>query len=216
MKRNGLKITGPSKKLNGYPQFDAKEIRLSFTKNPCLLNQYFYIAKEVYKNDLGLDGKFGDQDEFDELPNTRILLVRHKGECVGGLRLVFHEKHSDGLLPLEHPDFKLSEYFPMICKSGHTYAEVSRFVLKPDYRNSKLVKSLFLSVKEEVDNWQCNYLFSASPKRQSRVFRRLVQSMGHQFSTMKQIPIPERKEYGGLQLFLSVTGPILRRMVMAC
>jgi hypothetical protein len=73
------------------------------------------------------------RDSYDA--RARILLARHRGKCVGSLRLVFHGP-GDCLEMLEHVDSKL---IPADFPDKESLVEVTRICISPDYRKGDLL-----------------------------------------------------------------------------
>lgn len=166
------------------------------------LQQYFEVRQKTYADHLGLK-YFSGKLDWEDL-NSEILLVLSGEECVGGARLTVHSDEVNPHLPLEEKGFILKELFPDLNLENATYGELSRLALLSEYRDGIQSEILYEHIGDKCKELNIKYLFSVSPYNQARRVRRVALSHGFGAEIFKDIRVPPKPIYEGVEMVLSM------------
>ena len=133
------------------------------------------------------------------------ILIAHQGNlCIGGLRLTISTPQKRVVLPCESEGFNLFDLLPELELEGKTYAELSRYAVLPDFQGPEIYfegsRRLFArALSQGVD-----FAFAISPLGQARNYRRTATALGLGCEVRKDIEVPDRDNYEGIKMYLSV------------
>jgi hypothetical protein len=179
-----------------------RELTYTWDHTPELLQEYFDVRQYSYAQHLGLR-KFSGKLDWQDL-NSDILLVIDKNKCVGGLRLTVQCREVTPYLPIEDDDFRLKELFPELDLDNCKYAEISRLALLPAYRSGHQTASIYSLVAKKMDETKIKHFFTVSPLLQAKRVQRIARLLGYEATIFKDIKLPEKNVYEGLEMVISV------------
>lgn len=168
----------------------------TFTRDEKQLRQYYRLRKIIYAKDLKFQLKTLS-DAYDEVSD--VLVVRNRNRCVGGVRLTIAAQNQDMVLPLEEVNFRLHDLFPELHLHSTVYAELSRLILLPEYRDGNITEKIYRRIYVKCRQHGVKYLFAITPRVQARRYVLDAKRMGFS-ATIADIPIPpaQREKYSGL------------------
>lgn len=171
-------------------------LRYFFSKDLKQLRQYYRLRKLIYAADLGLDID-PVADMYD--PMSEILTVYNRHRCVGGVRLTICNKGEDHLLPMESDDFKLRELLPDLELEHANYAEISKLILLPEYRDGEITQRIYKDINRKCRQLGVQYLFAITPYIQARRYLLSSKLLGFNIKMADiKIPYEQKDKYGGL------------------
>lgn len=177
------------------------QIVFEVTKNPLLLEQYYHLREDGYREDLGLQDFCGEEDHYDR--EGDIVIGRMGGNVIGGGRINYSAPEKRSLLVLEEGGFTMQTVFPQFDLSGKIYCEFSRLIIKREYRRGgKLLDLLLKKMLLHVQNQGVEFLFTVSPVRQAALYRSVFYKMGLLYVT-EPIKVPAKPIYEGIPMVLS-------------
>lgn len=171
-------------------------LRYTFTQDEKQRRQYYRLRKLIYATDLGLDIP-PVADIYDPFSYTLTVFDRHR--CVGGVRITVQDPYSRLMLPMEMDQFRLEHLLPDLELHKSTYAEISRLILLPEYRDGEVTKRIYREVNRKCRQLGVNYLFAITPYIQARRYLLSSKQLGFNIK-MADVAIPEvqKLRYGGL------------------
>jgi len=178
------------------------EVEYDFTQDAGLLHQYFLMREAMFISVWGLKHFSGERDRFDDM--SHIMVARRGKQVLAGGRLTVSGATRRTLLPMEGPDLSLVAMFPELDLANHTYCEFSRLAILPEFRNGQIFPELarrFIrrAVAEGVD-----YAFNMAPLPLARSYRQAMIDFGLKWHVRLDLPVPERSEFEGIKMALSV------------
>jgi len=179
-------------------KFEAATITYEYTTDPKLLEQYYKVREQCYREDLHLDDFSGEEDEYDR---TGHIIVARKGDVViGGARLVISTPKNRIKLPLEEEGFQVQELFPDMNLENVGYCEFTRFVVLPEYRKGEACTEISRMLVNQAVKEGCLYQFCISPLLQSRNYRAVGKNIGVLHVIRKDIKVPYKDIYRNLNM----------------
>lgn len=171
-------------------------LKYIFSKDTKQLTQYHRLRKIIYATDLGLDVA-PIADDFDPVSHT--LTVINRQRCVGGVRLTLHHHSPAKMLPMETEYFQLRYLLPELSLETSVYAEISRLILLPEFRDGEVTKRMYKEINRKCRQLGVNYLFAITPYAQARRYMLSSKQLGFSIK-MADVKIPEEQQerYGGL------------------
>lgn len=153
----------------------APALTFEFTRDPALLHQYF----RLYESEC----RVVDIPEFrraEEEYNKRgyFLVVRQGNHCVGGARISVSSPRHPMKLPMEIGSFRLSQVFAELKTREMTYAELSRLVLLPEFRNGVVTREMFYHFYRKSLALGVQMMFAACPISNARMYRVNCKAVG--------------------------------------
>ncbi|MDA0781559.1 MAG: GNAT family N-acetyltransferase [Rickettsiales bacterium] len=168
-----------------------------------LVQDYFQLRTEVFREYWELDNFSGEEDEFDN--DAHILVIHKNNVCVGGARLVLHLPGSSNLLPIETDSFKMVRLFPDFNLETNIYSELSRVVLSKEYRTGEYSAFLYHMIGEKARSLNVKYVFACAPLCQARMSKIACRKVGINLEIKSEIDVPELPTYEGNKMYLSIT-----------
>lgn len=165
-----------------------EKLFFKFTTNKKYLRQYYRLRKMIYEIDLGIPlSSFSDS--FDSISHT--LVVRLKEKCVGGCRLTVCEAGSNRLLPSESEEFRLKNLAPELELDKYSYAEYSRLILLPDYRDGKVSEKIYKQLNRKARQLGVRYVFVIAQKSHARLYISSYRRLGYKVKMLSNVNIPK-------------------------
>lgn len=177
-------------------------ISYEFTQDPGLLHQYFLMREAMFVSVWGLKQFSGDQDHFDDV--SHVMVARRGLQVLAGGRLTISTSAKPQLMPMEGGDMRLKDMFSDLALEGRTFCEFSRLAILPEFRAGPLFPELaqrFIrrAVAEGVD-----YAFNMAPVPLARSYRQSMMSFGLNWEIRPDLQVPDREEFEGIKMVLSV------------
>lgn len=172
------------------------------TKDVGYLHQYYRLREEMFINVWGLEHFIGGKDEFDDASD--IIVARLGNHCIGGCRQTFSYQGEHTLLPMEKDGLRMQELLPELPLEDVTYLEISRMAILPEFQNSVVMLELIRQLIKRAAEKKAMYAFTLAPLPLARNYRKATTLFGLKWSVRHDVIIPEREEYEGIKMVLSV------------
>ncbi len=179
-----------------------QKIVYEFTRDPGLLHQYFHLREDMFISVWGLKKFCGQHEIFDDISD--ILIARRGRQCIAGGRLTISTPEARKMLPLEKVDFMLADLFPELDLHECTYGEFSRLAILPEFRGGAVFPEIARRFIKRAIDQGVEYAFNIAPQPLARSYRQAVQLFGLSWSVRHDIPVPDREEYEGIKMVMSV------------
>lgn len=184
------------------PQRAVEKVTYELTYDAGYLFQYFRLREEMFISVWGLEHFTGEKDPFDDISD--VMIARVGNHVIGGCRLTFSTPENRKKLPMEKEDICLEEKFPQLSLSAHSYVEISRMAILPEYQNSVVMLELSRQMLRRGAEKHARYAFTLSPTGLARNYRKAAMLFGLKWNILNNIEIPERDEYEGIKMVLSM------------
>lgn len=172
------------------------------TRDPGYLHQYYRLREQMFINVWGLKNFSGKVDEYDD--QSEIIVARIGNQCIGGCRLTFSAPDDHMQLPMEKEGLELTNHFKELNLDNILYAEISRLAILPEYQNSFVMLELIRQMIKRGATKRARYAFTLSPVPLARNYRKASSLFGLKWDIRSDIAIPDREEYEGIRMVLSV------------
>lgn len=194
-------------------------IHFDFTKDIYRIQQLIMLRQDLHDKDPKLVGfrefKHGGlKDYTDRHHITQVLM--DGDECIGGGRLSFSSLEEKQLLPLEidlagpdapadHP-LLLRNLLPDYPLGEYIYAEASRMLVHPDYRNDwGLISQMFVSIYNKSIECGARYLFAMTDPLRCRMYKKInVVNLNLHAVIFKDLKLPDLPDFEGVPMQLMV------------
>ena len=184
-------------------------LQYSFTDDKKKLRQYQRLRKLIYDTDLGLSLDHLE-DPFDAISHT--LVVQAHQRCVGGVRLTLSTPEAQQFLPMESDGFYLQDVMPTLPLNHVNYAELSKLILLPGYRNGKVTERIYKHIHRKCRMLNIKYLFAITPRIQARRYLLSSKKLGFNIRIANNpIPTDVNNKYGGLAECLVILEQVKRK-----
>lgn len=184
------------------PTKQAESVTYELTRDPAYLHQYYRLREEMFISVWGLKQFCGQKDEYDD--ESDIMVARIGNHVVGGCRLTFSTPEDRKHLPMEKQDFVLEDQFAELSLYDMKFAEISRLAILPEYQNSIVMLELSRQLLKRGAEKKARYAFTLSPVPLARNYRKAANLFGLNWKIRNDIVIPEREEYEGISMVLSM------------
>lgn len=124
------------------------------------LQAYFHLRSLCYREVIGLHLAEGE-DEDDR--HAEFVLALSAGRVIGGIRLVFCERGSHHLLPLENENFVLERLYPDLQLPQKTYFEAGRLAIDRPFRRPDVATGLYARMIALGQRRGSSYMFAVAP-----------------------------------------------------
>jgi hypothetical protein len=149
----------------------------------------------------GLQQFSGKKDEFDDISD--VMVARVGRQVIGGCRLTFSTPDHRAL-PMEGQDFNLEDTFPEIPLHTMEFVEISRMAILPEYQNSLVMLELSRQLLKRGAEKRARFAFTLAPVPLARNYRKAASLFGLNWKIRNDIEIPDRQEYEGIKMVLSM------------
>ena len=177
-------------------------ITFEFSKQESLLKQYYRLREECFRKELGLDGFDGAEDRFDQTGN--ILIVRDGDACIGGVRITGCSLSTRSQMPLEHKGLDIAQMLPQLNLQLAPYCQWERLVLKPEYRNTDMLRAICRALIKGCASLGYHYAFNVTGLKRARLYKRVHSSLGYEYDIFNQVAMPVESEFAHLEHLLSI------------
>lgn len=175
-------------------------ISFELSDDPVLLAEYFSIREECFRQELGLPGFNGQQDQYD-MPGSA-LIIRDGRVCIGGVRLT--GCHAKVGLPVESDNFQLRYVCRGFVQEQHRVCQWSRLAVKPSARNRVDVLKLCETLVHVAREQGYHYAFYVSGDARTRLFKKLHARLGCDYQVLRDVQLPVEEGFECLPHLLSV------------
>jgi hypothetical protein len=184
------------------PQRTPAKVVYELTRDPGYLFQYYRLRAEMFISVWGLEHFNGQKDAYDD--SSDVVVARIGNHVIGGCRVTFKAPHGNDPLPMEKSDFSLAEKFPHLPLAECIHVEISRMAILPDYQNSVVMLELSRQLLKLGIEKHARYAFTLSPAPLARNYRKAAMLFGLKWNILNNIAIPDREEYEGIKMVLSM------------
>lgn len=184
------------------PSKAPAKVTYELTEDKGYLFQYYRLREEMFISVWGLEHFSGEKDSYDDVSD--IMVARIGNHVIGGCRLTFSSPQQRAKLPMEKETFSMQEKFPQLMLQNENYVEISRMAILPEYQNSLVMLELSRQMLKRGAEKKARYAFTLSPTSLARNYRKAAMLFGLKWNIMNNIIIPDREEYEGIQMVLSM------------
>jgi len=152
------------------------------------LGQYYSLRERCFRQELGLVGFDGSEDEQDR--QGLIVLALKDGHCVGGARISSH--------------ITLTSQLELLELDHSTCCMWERFVIDPAVRTVYLVREFVAHLIQISRDSGYQNAMVLSSLRNARFYRRCHTALGVGFQIHRSVPHCAQGAFAGLEHYLSV------------
>ena len=179
-----------------------KEIKSFITKDRSLLEQYYQLRHESYRNENGWTDYNGSENDNDRSGNI-IVAVNHLGTVIGGVRLMFSNEAK--YLSNEYPEtsFTFANLFKQTTMDAvGIYSEVSALIVDKNYRDRNVTKSMLEVVFTSSVMQKCSHVIGIAILPYCRNYRAIFKSIGCEKTYIEmKFPWAEKEMYNYAKMF---------------
>ncbi|MDH5217604.1 MAG: GNAT family N-acetyltransferase [Gammaproteobacteria bacterium] len=179
------------------------DITYTFSRKPVDLQEYAKLVLEYYKKDLKLDlSRFQMSEDLHKINfNEHVLIIKDGDRIIGGSKLIFTHKNSPLRLPLESDQFRVEDFLPNNFGS-HSYCELARLVLHPDYRSKELLTEVVDRLTNFAVQRRCGMFVLMAPPLNAILYRRICKTLDLPMQIRNDIQVTQKAAYQQLGLNL--------------
>ena len=163
-------------------------IEFKLTQDPHLLEQYYALREQCFREELGLPDFDGSEEECDR--KGQILLAIQDGRCIGGARISPH-------VPLQSQVKQLELKREACCMW-------ERFVFDPAVRTLQLIRDFCAQLIHFSRETGYHHAMVLSSLRNARFYRQCHSALGVDFKINRHVPHSAQGAFAGLEHYLSV------------
>jgi hypothetical protein len=156
----------------------------------------------MFINVWGLKNFCGQEDNFDA--QSTIVIARKGLQCIGGGRLTVSSPTNRRALPMEKEGLALTSLFPELDLNETTYCEFSRLAILPEFRSGNVFIEIARKFVTKAMAEGAEYAFNIAPLPLARSYRQAGQAYGLKWDIYSHVEIPQREEYEGIKMVISV------------
>ena len=162
-------------------------IEFKISRDPHLLQQYYQLREECFREELGIPDFDGSEEERDK--NSLKFLAIENGKCIGGARISSELIFQSQIKRLE------------IEKSSCCMWE--RFAFHPSMRKLPLMREFCVRLNEV--SWQAGFHNAVilSPLPNARLYRLGHSTMGVEFNIHRRVPHCAQSPFAGIDHYFS-------------
>ena len=164
-------------------------IEIKLSREPEILQQYFDLRGQCYREELGLSDFDGSEEILDL--QAKILLATKGGRCIGGARI-----SPAMFLPWQISELKLQRGTSCIWE---------RFVFDPELRSVELIRDFCAELIDVSRASGYRHAVVLSSLRNARFYRQCHSALGVEFEIHKHLPHFGGETFAGLEHYLSVS-----------
>jgi hypothetical protein len=184
------------------PSRRLEHVVYEMSRDAGLLHQYHLLREEMFISVWGLKKFSGKKDDYDD--KSDVMIARIGNHCIAGCRLTFSHPEAREPLPMEKNNTTLTELLPQLNLGDVRYVEVSRMAIFPDFQNSLVMLELSRQLLKRAAEKKARYAFTLAPAPLARNYRKAAHLFGLKWQILNEIEIPERIEYEGIPMVLSM------------
>ena len=163
-------------------------IEFKLTRDPVLLEQYYTLREQCFREELGLSGFDGSEEEQDR--HGHIVLAIQDGRCIGGARISAN-------IPLQSQVRQL-QLEPNACCMWE------RFVFDPTVRTVQIIRNFFAYLVAATKEVGFDHAMVLSSLINARFYRKFSIPLGVGFQIHRHVPHSAKGSFAGLEHYLSV------------
>jgi hypothetical protein len=152
------------------------EIMFEFTRDPAYLHQYYLLRARLESPIASLSQMFAQADAFDA--RSHILVARKGNQVIAGARLTISSPRLPQSLPMEADSVDVAPLLQHYDLSERKYAEVSAWVIEPEFLNNSLYDKLFYHLNRKMLAAGVVRYFGLAPEFVVKQFRQMMRGRG--------------------------------------
>lgn len=176
-------------------------LKVFFTRDLDLLEEYYKIRMDAYKTRLGFD-KF-NKLETDYDREGRIMIVTKKGKVIGGMRLMFTGECE--YFSAEYPGTQFQ--YEKVVRRYHdgreniTGMESSGIAVVDESRNFTVLESMFEVATAHAVSCSCDYIYGIALPVTCRLYRIVLEKLGFYLEIVLSYPWEKKEVFNFLPTF---------------
>ena len=164
-------------------------IQFEICRDTRLLNQYYQLREECFRNELGIPDFDGSEEYQDR--RGQIVVAIKDGNCIGGVRISSH--------------LNVHEQLHELNLQPHRCCIWERFVVSPTARSMQMVYSFIAHAIEASYLAGYQYAVMVSSMKNARLYRHCHSQLGIDFEIHHEVPDCAKGAFEGLEHYLSVS-----------
>lgn len=156
------------------------EYSFVITRETNLLHQYYRLREASFREELGVPGFDGSEDEYDR-QGTVLLAVGRGGAVLAGARIYGNHPGQGRSLPLESRRFRLRNYFPALELNRRPYCHWGRLVIHPAMRGMDFSRAFLGRLLECSSALGYHFAFIVTDQSRARFYRQLHRALGYDY-----------------------------------
>ncbi len=163
-------------------------IEFKLTRDPQLLEQYYALREQCFREELGLPDFDGSEEKEDR--QGQILLAIQDGRCIGGARI--------------SPNVSLQSQIRQLDLKQDTCCMWERFVFDPAVRTVQMIRDFCAHLIQFSREIGYHHAMVLSSLRNARFYRQCHSALGVGFKIHRHVPHSAKGSFAGLEHYLSV------------
>jgi hypothetical protein len=163
-------------------------IEFKLTQDPHLLEQYYALREQCFREELGLPDFDGSEEKEDR--HGRILLAVQNGRCIGGARI--------------SPTVSLQSQIKQLELTQGACCMWERFVFDPAVRTVQMIRDFCGHLIQYSREIGYHHAMVLSSLRNARFYRQCHSALGVGFKIHRHVPHSAKGSFAGLEHYLSV------------
>lgn len=185
---------------NILPQQKHADAEAFFTTDKNLLDQYYNLRHEAYREENGWANYSGMENEYDR--KGKVFVAVADGKVVGGVRLLTSKLIDYSANEEPNSEFVYKNIFKKLgYDENSSWAEIAALVVAKEYRNRVITTKLFQIATEEAVREECDYMIGVAVSAVCRDDRLLFRSLGYEPTILLNFPWIKREIYNNVKMF---------------
>ena len=164
-------------------------IKVELTRSPGLLQQYYALRQQCFREDLGISDFDGSESMRDRLGH--ILLAHEDGRCIGGVRI--------------SSELEVSNIISDLDLHENACCMWERFVIDPTFRSLKFTRHFIAHLIKTSDTLGFHHGIVLSSLRNARFYKACHTALGVTFEIDRHLPDYGADDFAGLEHYLSIS-----------
>ena len=164
-------------------------IEFKLTRDPQLLEQYYALREQCFREELGIPDFDGSEEKEDR--QGRILLAIQNGRCIGGARI--------------SPTVTLQSQIQQLELTQGPCCMWERFVFDPAVRTVQLIREYIAHLITVTRDAGYHHAMVLSSLRNARFYRQCHTALGVGYRIHRHVPHSAKGAFAGLEHYLSVS-----------
>ena len=173
------------------------------SRDPELLQQYYAIRQQCYRDELNLNGFDGSESEEDR--RGHILIARSGRQCLGGIRISPLANEREQLMLADDHLLTLPSLMPQMGFRQGRHCVWERLALAPSFRSIKNNQDFCEHLIKASVMLDYDFAFTLSSLRNARFYKRCHSYVGIDYQIMRDVPVEADGAFSKLEHFLSVS-----------
>jgi N-acyl-L-homoserine lactone synthetase len=163
-------------------------IEFKLTRDPGLLEQYYTLREQCFREELGIPD-FDGSEEYDDRQG-QILVAVQDGRCIGGARI--------------SPTVTLRSQVKQLELNERACCMWERLVFDPAARTLQLLRDFCARLIQFSQQIGYHHAMLVSSLRNARFYRQCHSAVGVEFNIHRHVPHSAKGAFAGLEHYLSV------------